>query len=152
MAGFQQRVDRGMPVSDAVAASSAQLTAHLSQHSFPAPEKPGVEEAEPAVALDAMEVLAAERFPWALAALGTRLWPDGEFLDGALSAVRAEGPSGYIERLEAFVEQRRQRIWRCALDADVQGAGRHGGCGGDARTHWRCRTHRTVRSRPECRR
>ncbi|MFJ6994468.1 hypothetical protein [Streptomyces sp. NPDC003090] len=48
------------------AASSAQLTAHLSQRSFPAPEKPGVEEAEPAVALDAMEVLAANasRGPW----------------------------------------------------------------------------------------
>jgi hypothetical protein len=80
------------------AASSAQLTAHLAQRSSPAPAKPGVEEAEPAVALDAMEVLAAERFPWALAAQGTRLWPDGKLLDVALSAVRAEERSGHIER------------------------------------------------------
>ncbi|CAL9327896.1 hypothetical protein [Streptomyces sp. enrichment culture] len=92
------------------AASSAQLTAHLSQHSSPAPEKPGVEEAEPAMALNAMEVLAAERSPWALATQETRLRPDREILDVALSAVRAEEPSGHIERLEAFVEQHRKRI------------------------------------------
>ncbi|MFD3874627.1 hypothetical protein [Streptomyces sp. NPDC058623] len=53
---------------------------------------------------------AANRFPWALAAPGTRHWPDGEFLDVALSTVRAEEREGYIERLEAFVEQHRARL------------------------------------------
>lgn len=43
----------------------------------------------------------------ALAALGTRHWPDGEFLDVALSAVRTEVRQGYVERLEVFVEERR---------------------------------------------
>ncbi|WP_329169466.1 hypothetical protein OG709_35955 (plasmid) [Streptomyces sp. NBC_01267] len=65
----------------------------------------------PPVALDARDVLtAAERFPWALAAPGTRHWPDGEFLDVALSTVRTEEREGYIERLEAFVEQHRARL------------------------------------------
>ncbi|MFE1579266.1 hypothetical protein [Streptomyces fradiae] len=65
----------------------------------------------PAPALDAKDVLAAaERFPRALAAPETRRWPDGEFLDVALRAVRAEERQGYIERLEAFVEQRRARL------------------------------------------
>ncbi|MFJ4873393.1 hypothetical protein [Streptomyces sp. NPDC088757] len=94
------------------AASSAHLTAHLSQQPFPAPQKPPVEEAGPAVALDATEVLAAaEHFPWALAVPGTRHWPDGsDFLDVALSAVRPEERAGYIERLEAFVEEQRARL------------------------------------------
>ncbi|MFD3701140.1 hypothetical protein ACFWUZ_34310 [Streptomyces sp. NPDC058646] len=73
---------------------------------FPAP----VEEAVPAVALDATEALAAaERFPWALAARGEEHWPDREFLNVALSAVSTEEREGYIERLEAFVEQHRAR-------------------------------------------
>ncbi|MFC7924808.1 hypothetical protein [Streptomyces cinereoruber] len=81
------------------AASSAQLTAHLSQQPFPAPQKPPVEEADPAVvvpALEAEDVLAAaEGFPWAVAAPGTRHWPDGSgFLDVALSAVRPRNARG----------------------------------------------------------
>ncbi|GAA3043560.1 hypothetical protein GCM10017562_75880 [Streptomyces roseofulvus] len=70
-----------------------------------------MQEAEPVVAVDATEVLAAaERFPWALAAPAALHWPDGEFLDVALRAVRAEERAGYIERLEAFVEQHRERL------------------------------------------
>ncbi|MEU3402127.1 hypothetical protein [Streptomyces filamentosus] len=53
---------------------------------------------------------AAERFPWALAAPAGRHWPDGEFLDVPLRAVRAEERVGCIERLEAFVEQHRARL------------------------------------------
>ncbi|MFF8280704.1 hypothetical protein ACF05T_32345 [Streptomyces lateritius] len=89
------------------------LVAHLSQPASPAPqEAPGPDPAPaPAPALDAKDVLtAAERFPWALAAAGERHWPDGEFLDVALSAVRPEERQGYIERLEAFVEQHRARL------------------------------------------
>jgi hypothetical protein len=45
-----------------------------------------------------------------LAAPGERHWPDGAFLDVALSVVRTEERQGYIERLEAFVEQHRARL------------------------------------------
>ncbi|MFE7676780.1 hypothetical protein ACFU5N_31785 [Streptomyces albidoflavus] len=99
------------------AASSAMLVAHLQQ---PAPSAPAAPEAtatdEPAPAsvppLEATDVLAAaERFPWAVAAPGTRRWPDGsDFLDVALSAVRPEERAGYIGRLEAFVEEHRARL------------------------------------------
>ncbi|MBK5993331.1 hypothetical protein JHN53_17115 [Streptomyces sp. MBT58] len=66
---------------------------------------------EPAPVLDASAVLAAaERFPWALAAPQTRHWPDGSFLDVALSAVRPEERKGYTERLVAFVEQHQARL------------------------------------------
>ncbi|WP_328335730.1 MULTISPECIES: hypothetical protein [unclassified Streptomyces] len=93
------------------AASSAKLLAHLRQPASPAPEEVPVQEPAPATAVDAKEVLAAaERFPWALAAPGERHWPDGEFLDVALSTVRTEERDGYIERLEAFVEQHRARL------------------------------------------
>ncbi|MCY0947024.1 hypothetical protein [Streptomyces antarcticus] len=69
------------------------------------------QELAPAAVLEAKDVLAAaERFPWALAAPETRHWPDGAFLDAALSAVRTEEREGYIERLEAFVEQHRARL------------------------------------------
>ncbi|MFF5721254.1 hypothetical protein [Streptomyces buecherae] len=37
-------------------------------------------------------------------------WPDWEFLDVALSSVRAEERQGYIERLGAFMRQHRQRL------------------------------------------
>ncbi|WP_372412811.1 hypothetical protein [Streptomyces luteireticuli] len=61
--------------------------------------------------LDEGEVLAAaEQFPWALAAPGERHWPDGEFLDVALRAVRPEEREGYIEHLKVFVEQHRARL------------------------------------------
>ncbi|MER6523234.1 hypothetical protein ABT246_41390 [Streptomyces sp. NPDC001553] len=74
-------------------------------------ELASVAEPSPALAPEARDVLAAaERFPWALAAPGTRHWPDGEFLDVALSAVRTEEREGYIERLAAFVEQHRKRL------------------------------------------
>ncbi|MFF2927133.1 hypothetical protein ACFVTP_32810 [Streptomyces celluloflavus] len=95
------------------AASSAMLLAHLQQPASPAPEQAPAEEPAPAPvpALVVKDVLAAaERFPWALAAPGTRHWPDGTFLDVALGAVRAEEREGYIERLEAFVEQHRARL------------------------------------------
>ncbi|MFI8425982.1 hypothetical protein [Streptomyces sp. NPDC085479] len=94
------------------AASSAMLLAHLQQPASPAPQEDPVEEDPgPAPVLDSKDVLAAaERFPWALAAPAARHWPDGEFLDVALSAVRAEEREGYIERLEAFVEQHRPRL------------------------------------------
>ncbi|MFJ5143207.1 hypothetical protein [Streptomyces sp. NPDC088707] len=90
------------------AASSAMLLAHLQQPHSPTP----AEDPAPAVELDAKDVLAAaERFPWAVAAPGTRHWPDGsDFLDAALSAVANEERAGYIERLEAFVEEHRDRL------------------------------------------
>ncbi|MFF7098309.1 hypothetical protein ACFY9A_38930 [Streptomyces rubradiris] len=98
------------------AASSAMLAAHLQRPDSPAPQETPVEEPAPALApvppLEAKDVLAAaERFPWAVAASGVRHWPDGgDFLDVALSAVRPEEREGYIERLEAFVEQHRARL------------------------------------------
>ncbi|WP_329156428.1 hypothetical protein OIU91_43125 (plasmid) [Streptomyces sp. NBC_01456] len=77
----------------------------------PAPEESPAPTPAPPVALDARDVLAAaERFPWALAAPGTRHWPNGAFLDVALSTVRTEDHEGYIERLAAFVEQHRGRL------------------------------------------
>ncbi|HBF85878.1 MAG TPA: hypothetical protein DD420_39965 [Streptomyces sp.] len=96
------------------AASSAMLLAHLQQPHSPAPAEVPAEDPAPvpAVELDAKDVLAAaERFTWAVAAPGVRHWPDGsDFLDVALSAVRPEEREGYIERLEAFVEQHRPRL------------------------------------------
>lgn len=98
------------------AASSAMLVAHLQQPASPAPEESTADEPAPAPAsvpsLEAKDVLAAaERFPWAVAAPGERHWPDGsDFLDAALSAVRTEERAGYIERLEAFVEEHRDRL------------------------------------------
>ncbi|MEU9197729.1 hypothetical protein [Streptomyces hundungensis] len=95
------------------AASSAMLVAHLQQPASPAPqEAPEPDPGPAAPALDAKDVLAAaEGFPWAVAAPGVRHWPDGgDFLDVALSAVRPEEREGYIERLEAFVEQHRPRL------------------------------------------
>ncbi|MFJ8697023.1 hypothetical protein [Streptomyces roseolilacinus] len=82
---------------------------------LPIPQKTPAEDSDPAPALDAKDVLAAaERFPWAVAAPGERHWPDGgDFLDVALSAVRPEERDGYIERLEAFVEQHRPAWRRC---------------------------------------
>ncbi|MFJ4871368.1 hypothetical protein [Streptomyces sp. NPDC088757] len=41
---------------------------------------------------------------------GTLHRPQGEFLDVALSAMPPEEREGYIERLEAFVEQHRPRL------------------------------------------
>ncbi|MER7983355.1 hypothetical protein [Streptomyces sp. NPDC095817] len=94
------------------AASSAMLLTHLRQGSTPTSEVAPVEEpAAPAAVLAPEDVLAAaERFSWALAVPGERHWPDGEFLDVALSAVRGEERAGYIERLAAFVEQHRARL------------------------------------------
>jgi len=101
----------GTPLAT-TAASSAMLVAHLQQPASPAPQEAPVEDSGPAPALDAKEVLAAaERFPWAVTAPGERHWPDGsDFLDVALSAVRPEEREGYIERLEAFVEEHRARL------------------------------------------
>lgn len=53
----------------------------------------------------------AEGFTWDVAAPGERRWPDGSgFLDVVLSAVRTGERAGYIELLEAFVEERRARL------------------------------------------
>ncbi|MGW1007729.1 hypothetical protein [Streptomyces sp. NPDC002520] len=93
------------------AVSSALPLARLQHPGSPAPAETPVEEPAPAPPLYAKRVLAvAEGFAWAVAAPGTRHWPDGEFLDVALSAVRTEEREGYIERLEAFVEQHRARL------------------------------------------
>ncbi|MHB6912839.1 hypothetical protein [Streptomyces sp. DB-54] len=95
------------------AASSAMLLAHLQQPASPAPAETPVEEPAlaPAPPLYAKRILAvAEGFAWAVAAPGDRQWPDGEFLDVALSAVRTEEREGYVERLEAFVEEHRARL------------------------------------------
>ncbi|WP_328741402.1 hypothetical protein OG436_00075 [Streptomyces caniferus] len=95
------------------AASSALLLAHLQRPAPLAPAETPVEEPAPIPAppLYAKRVLAvAEGFAWAVAAPGDRQWPDGEFLDVALSAVRTEEREGYIERLEAFVEQHCARL------------------------------------------
>lgn len=105
--------DRTASTERGRAVSCAMLLTHLQQPASPAPEPEPepVEEPPPAPALDATDVLAAaERFPWALAAPGTRHWPDGAFLDVALSTVRPEEREGYIERLAAFVEQHRARL------------------------------------------
>lgn len=91
----------GTPLATTTASSALPLA-----HGSPAP----VEEPAPAP-LYARRVLAvAEGFAWAVAAPDDRHWPDGEFLDVALSAVRTEEREGYIERLEAFVEQHRARL------------------------------------------
>ncbi|MFF0629752.1 hypothetical protein [Streptomyces sp. NPDC004296] len=95
------------------AASSAMLVTHLQQPASSVPEEAPAEDPAPAPVppLYARRVLAvAEGFAWAVAAPGDRQWPDGEFLDVALSAVRTEEREGYIERLEAFVEVRRVRL------------------------------------------
>ncbi|MFG2097172.1 hypothetical protein [Streptomyces sp. NPDC048612] len=97
------------------AASSAMLVTHLQEPASLAPEAmadepaPGPASVPP---LEAKDVLAAaECFSWAVAAPGTRHWPDGsDFLDVALSAVGDEERAGYIERLEAFVEEHRDRL------------------------------------------
>ncbi|WP_434598027.1 hypothetical protein [Streptomyces sp. A5-4] len=83
---------------------------HLEQPDPPTPKEAPA--GKQAAALDAKDVLAAaERFPWAVAAPGERHWPDGsDFLDVALSAVRTEEREGYIEHLQAFVEQHRPRL------------------------------------------
>ncbi|MFI1831335.1 hypothetical protein ACH41E_33550 [Streptomyces sp. NPDC020412] len=100
----------GTPLATA-AASSALSPAHLQQPTSPAPSEILVQEPAPAP-LYARHILAvAERFPWAVAAPGVRHWPDGgDFLDVALSAVSPEECAGYIERLEAFVEEHRARL------------------------------------------
>ncbi|MEU9032773.1 hypothetical protein AB0D46_35770 [Streptomyces sp. NPDC048383] len=89
------------------------LLAHVQQPVSPAPQDAPAEEPAPApvALLEVKGVLAAaERFPWAVAAPRTRHWPDGGFLDVALSTVRTEEREGYIERLEAFVEHHRARL------------------------------------------
>ncbi|MEV5567695.1 hypothetical protein AB0L54_33290 [Streptomyces sp. NPDC052196] len=113
VASYLRRIaDRTATTERGRAASCAMLLTHLQQPASPAPEPEPVEEPPPAPTLDPTDVLAAaERFPWAVAAPGTRHWPDGgDFLDVALSAVPPEEREGYIERLEAFVEQHRARL------------------------------------------
>ncbi|MFE9804240.1 hypothetical protein ACWC98_35710 [Streptomyces goshikiensis] len=69
-----------------------------------------MKEQAPAPALEAKASWRRRNAPWALAAPGERHWPDGEFLNVALSAVRTEEREGYIEHLEVFVEQHRARL------------------------------------------
>lgn len=86
VASYLRRIaDRTTSTERGRAASCAMLLTHLQQPASPAPEPEPVEEPPPAPALDATDVLAAaERFPWAVAAPGTRHWPDGgDFLDVA---------------------------------------------------------------------
>ncbi|MFD8119414.1 hypothetical protein [Streptomyces microflavus] len=96
------------------AASTAMRLPHQQQPASPTPQETTADEPAPASVpeLEAKDVLAAaERFLWAVAAPGTRHWPDGsDFLDAALSAVRPEERAGYIEHLKAFVEEHRDRL------------------------------------------
>ncbi|MEG8281010.1 hypothetical protein [Streptomyces sp. AHA2] len=115
VASYLRRIaDRTATTERGRAASSAMLVAHLQQPPSPAPEATAAAEPAPVSVpqLEAKDVLvAAERFPWAVAAPGTRHWPDGsDFLDVALSAVGDEERAGYIERLEAFVKKHRDRL------------------------------------------
>ncbi|MEU5233982.1 hypothetical protein AB0G82_32610 [Streptomyces anulatus] len=93
-----------------LAASHALFLNPVQRQPAPAPQDTPKETA-PAPALDPAAVLAAaERCPWALAPPAERHWPDGSFLDTALSAVRPEEQAGYAERLQAFAVQHRTRL------------------------------------------
>ncbi|MET9324081.1 hypothetical protein ABZX75_28520 [Streptomyces sp. NPDC003038] len=92
-----------------LAASSALLLAHPRQSASPAPTPAQ----EPAPTLDTKVVLAAaRRCTWALVDPGDFLGPEAsdEILAVALGAVREDERAGYVERLEAFVEQHRARL------------------------------------------
>ncbi|MYR09023.1 hypothetical protein GTY62_00015 [Streptomyces sp. SID724] len=118
-AGVRDVARQLLHIADTTATANRGIAA---SHSFPitppAPHETTAGEPTPAPApalappLKAKDVLAAaERFSWAVAAPGTRHWPDGsDFLDAALSAVGDEERAGYIERLEAFVEDHRARL------------------------------------------
>ncbi|MFF9436348.1 hypothetical protein ACF1BP_21700 [Streptomyces sp. NPDC014735] len=91
------------------AASSAQLLAHLQQPASPLP----AQEPAPAASLDAKDVLAAaQRCRWALTGPDNFLVPEAseEILTVVLSAVGEDERAGYVERLEAFAEQHRERL------------------------------------------
>ncbi|MFD6660658.1 hypothetical protein ACFWEB_36600 [Streptomyces parvus] len=92
-------------------AASHALPLNLVQRQ-PAPDPQNTpQEAAPAPVPDPAAVLAAaERCPWALAPREARHWPDGSFLNTALSAVRPEEHAGYTERLEEFAQQHRARL------------------------------------------
>ncbi|MET8883834.1 hypothetical protein [Streptomyces rubiginosohelvolus] len=97
------------------AASSAMLVAHPQQLASPAPAAPEATAAdEPAPAsvppLEAKDVLAAaERFPWAVAAPGTRHWPDGsDFLEAAPFLLRGR----WEEELETVFLDDLEFVWR----------------------------------------
>lgn len=67
----------------------------------------------PAAPLDAEEVLAAaQRCTWALSDPGNWFLPEAsrEVLDVALSAVREDERADYVQRLEAFADQHRERL------------------------------------------
>lgn len=92
---------------------AAATATRLLLHHTPDPVSPTPQQApsEPVPVLDPAAVLAAaERCPWALAPREARHWPDWSFLATALSAVRPEERGGYIERLEAFGVQHRERL------------------------------------------
>lgn len=74
---------------------------------------PAVREAPalPAPAPAPADILAAaESCPWALAPQEERHWPDGAFLDTALSAVRPGEYAGYADRLQDFARKHRARL------------------------------------------
>lgn len=94
------------------AESNALLLAHLREKASPAPAPPA-QEAARAVALDAKDVLAAaQRCTWALTDPDNFLIPEAseEILAVALSAVGEDERDGYVERLEAFAAQHRERL------------------------------------------
>ncbi|MFJ2217806.1 hypothetical protein ACIQVO_36695 [Streptomyces sp. NPDC101062] len=94
------------------AASSALLLSRRQQPASPAPASP-TPEAAPTVALDAQDVLAAaQRCTWALTDPDNFLVPDAseELLAVVLGAVGEDERAGYVERLEAFAEQHRERL------------------------------------------
>ncbi|MEU1439354.1 hypothetical protein ABZ438_35570 [Streptomyces sp. NPDC005786] len=87
------------------AASSAMLLAHLHQPTRPGGDASGG--AGPAAVPDAKDVLAAaERIPWAMAVPGMRHWQTAGFPGRRSERGAPEEREEYIERLEAFVEQR----------------------------------------------
>ncbi|MFI1189390.1 hypothetical protein [Streptomyces californicus] len=94
---------------------AAATATRLLLHHTPDPVSPTPQQApsEPVPVPEPAAVLAAaERCPWALAPRETRHWPDGAFLDTALRAVRPAEREGYVERLEAFAAQHRERLER----------------------------------------
>ncbi|MFF8747812.1 hypothetical protein [Streptomyces californicus] len=76
----------------------------------PTPTPAGRKAPEPPAPTPAEILAAAESCPWALAPQEERHWPDGAFLDTALSAVRPEEYAGYADRLQDFARKHRARL------------------------------------------
>ncbi|WP_331757045.1 hypothetical protein OH782_41430 (plasmid) [Streptomyces sp. NBC_01544] len=92
------------------AASTSQLLAHLRQPAPRAPQTPAPGPG-PAPALDAEEILAAaQRCTWSCADPVFDLDESREILTVALTAVREDERADYVQRLEAFADQHRERL------------------------------------------